>query len=73
MFTELFYGEVLQTEPFVRFSGAQRVVAIDPLDCQVQSWNDDLGSEEEAQEPPVDPNGAEDVLTGSYRTRGLPE
>jgi Pyridoxamine 5'-phosphate oxidase len=70
---ELFYGEVLQTEPFVGFSGAQRVLAIDPLDCQLQSWNDDLGSEEDAQEPPLDPNGAEDVLTGSYRTRGPPE
>ena len=40
---ELFDGEVLQTEPFVRFSEAQRVLAIHPLYCQVQSWNDDLG------------------------------
>ena len=35
---ELFHGEVLQTEPFVRLSGAQRVLAIHPLCCQVQSW-----------------------------------
>jgi hypothetical protein len=52
---ELFDGEVLQTEPFVRLSGAQRVLAIYPLYCQVQSWNDDLGSQEEADEPPVTP------------------
>ena len=70
---ELFDGEVLQTEPFVRFSGAQRVLAIHPLNCQVQSWNDDLGPEEEAQELPVAPNGTEDVLADSFRTRGLPE
>jgi hypothetical protein len=42
---EFFDGEVLQTEPFVRLSGAQRVLAIYPLYCQVQSWNDDLGPE----------------------------
>jgi uncharacterized protein len=35
---EVFDGEVLQTEPFVRLSGAQRVLAIHPLYCQVQSW-----------------------------------
>jgi hypothetical protein len=51
---ELFDGEVLQTEPFVRLSGAQRVLAIRPLYCQVQSWNDDLGPEE-AQGRPVAP------------------
>jgi hypothetical protein len=50
---ELFDGEVLQTEPFVRLPGAKRVVAIRPLYCQVQSWNDDLRPEEEAQERPV--------------------
>jgi hypothetical protein len=63
---ELFDGEVLQTEPFVRLSGAQRVLAIYPLDCQVQYWNDDLGSQQEAQELTVTPNGAEDVLAGSW-------
>jgi uncharacterized protein len=38
----LFDGEVLQTEPFVKLSGAKRVLAIYPLYCAVQSWNDDL-------------------------------
>jgi uncharacterized protein len=52
---ELFDGEVLQTEPFVSLSGAQRVLAIYPLYCQVQSWNDELGPGEEAQERPVAP------------------
>jgi len=52
---EIFDGEVLQTEPFVRLSGAQRVLAIRPLYCQVQSWNDDLGPEEMAQEHPAAP------------------
>jgi hypothetical protein len=42
---ELFDGEVLQTEPFLSLPGAQRVVTIYPLNCQVQFWNDDLGSE----------------------------
>jgi hypothetical protein len=42
---ELFDGEVLQTEPFVRLTGAQRVVAINPLNCQTQFWNDDLCAE----------------------------
>jgi hypothetical protein len=42
---ELFDGEVLQTEPFVRLPGAQRIVAIRPLYYQVQFWNDDLGPE----------------------------
>jgi uncharacterized protein len=37
---EIFDGQVLQTEPFVRFSGAQRVLAIHPRYFQVQSWND---------------------------------
>jgi uncharacterized protein len=46
---ELFDGEVLQTEPFVRLSGAKRVLAIYPLYCQVQSWNDDPGPGEETQ------------------------
>jgi hypothetical protein len=40
---EIFDGQVLQTEPFVRFSGAQRVLAIHPQYLQVQSWNDDPG------------------------------
>jgi uncharacterized protein len=40
---KLFDGEVLQTEPFVRFPAAKRVVAICPLYCQVQFWNNDLG------------------------------
>jgi hypothetical protein len=70
---ELFDGEVLQTEPLVKLTGAQRVLAIYPLYCQVQSWNDDLGPKEEAQELPVAPNPAEDVVAGSCRTRGLPE
>jgi hypothetical protein len=48
---ELFDGEVLQTEPFVRLSGAQRVLAISPLYCQVQFWSDD--PERETQEFPV--------------------
>jgi hypothetical protein len=34
---DLFDGEVLQTEPFVRLSGARRVLAIYPRYCQVQS------------------------------------
>jgi uncharacterized protein len=51
---ELFDGEVLQTEPFVRLSEAQRVLAIYPLYCQFQSWNDGLGPEE-AQELPIAP------------------
>ena len=42
---ELFDGEVLQTEPFVKLPGAQRIVAIRPLYYQVQFWNDDLGPE----------------------------
>jgi hypothetical protein len=41
---ELFDGEVLETEPFVRLPGARRVLAIYPRYCQVQSWNDDLGA-----------------------------
>jgi hypothetical protein len=49
----LFDGEVLQTEPFVKLSGAQRVLAIYPLYCEVQSWNDDHGAEEQVQEHPV--------------------
>jgi hypothetical protein len=40
---EIFDGQVLQTEPFLRFSGAQRVLAVDPQYFQVQSWSDDLG------------------------------
>ncbi len=36
-------------------SGAQRVLAIYPRYCQVQSWNDNLGPNEEAQERPVAP------------------
>ena len=39
---ELFDGEVLETEPFVRLPGARRVLAIYPRYCQVQSWNDDF-------------------------------
>jgi uncharacterized protein len=42
---ELFDGEVLQTEPFVRLSGAQRVLAIYPRYCQVQAWNDEEAPE----------------------------
>jgi hypothetical protein len=41
---ELFDGEVLETEPFVRLPGARRVLAIYPRYCQVQSWDDDLGA-----------------------------
>jgi hypothetical protein len=52
---ELFDGEDLQIEPLIRLSGAQRVLAIYPLSCQVQSWNDYLGPEEEAPERPVVP------------------
>ena len=40
---ELLDGEVLQTEPFVRLSGAQRVLAIQPSYRQFQFWNDELG------------------------------
>jgi uncharacterized protein len=42
---ELFDGEVLQTEPFAKLPGAQRVVTIYPLNCQVQFWNNDLFAE----------------------------
>ena len=42
---ELFDGEVLQTEACLRLPGAQRVVAIYPLNCQVQFWNDDFCAE----------------------------
>ena len=42
---ELFDGEVLKSEPFARLPGAQRVVAIYPLNCQVQFWSDDLFAE----------------------------
>ena len=42
---ELFDGEALQTEASVRLPGAQRVVAIYPLNCQVQFWNDDFCAE----------------------------
>jgi hypothetical protein len=69
---KIFDGQVLQTEPFVRFSGAQRVLAIYPQYFQVQSWNDDLGPLE-ALELPVDPGDAGDVLTDICRTRGLLE
>ena len=51
----IFDGEVLQTEPFVSLSGAQRVLAIYPLYFQVQSWNDELGPLEEALERPAAP------------------
>jgi uncharacterized protein len=68
----IFDGEVLQTEPFVRFSGAQRVLAIYPEYFQVQSWNDNLGPLRRWSFP-VDPDDAGDVLTGICRTRGLLE
>jgi uncharacterized protein len=42
---ELFDGEVLQTEACLRLPGAQRVVAIYPLNCQVQFWIDDFCAE----------------------------
>ena len=40
---KIFDEQVLQTEPFVRFPGTQRILAIYPQYFQVQSWNDDLG------------------------------
>jgi uncharacterized protein len=53
----LFNGEILRSEPFVRFSGAQRVLAIYPVCGQVQVWNDDLASAKRGNFP-VDRNEA---------------
>jgi uncharacterized protein len=39
---ETFDGEVLQHEPFVKLSGAKRVVAVHPLHCEFQFWNEEL-------------------------------
>ena len=68
----IFDGEVLQTEPFVNFPGAQRVLAIYPEYFQVQSWNDDLGPLRRWSFLSI-PTTPGDVLTGTCRTRGLLE
>jgi hypothetical protein len=65
-------GQVLQTEAFVRSSGAQRVLAIYPEYFQVQSWNDDLGPLRRRGFLPI-PTEQGDVLAGTCRTQGLLE